>query len=249
MVLRSLLTITNRQIGAILSKFGYAVDRKYRRPRCTLSVVDLAIHTLLAAQQEVVVMQIGAFDGVTSDPVGRWVGHPRFSVVLVEPQPAAFAILSQRFGHIPRTRLVEAAITESEGRASLFIPVERVSSQVASLSQEHVSRLLGPTTTISVRGMNVKTLLEETATTRVDLLQIDTEGFDFKILEQFFANGIEPLVINLESFHLCEAERNQLYVSLQSRGYTYLDHSLDTVAVKSELLQSSFSSSFMFVPS
>jgi hypothetical protein len=75
----------------------------------------------------------------------------------------------------------------------------------------------------------------------VDVLQIDTEGYDFKILSQFLDAGIEPAVINFESFHLSKDERNGSRRMLTERGYGFLDYgavgsNMDTLAVKHELL-------------
>ncbi len=187
-------------------------------------------------RDDINIVQIGAFDGVTSDPVSRWIGHSKVRAVLVEPQPIAYEKLKSLFNNVPNTILVRAAITESNGSVSLWGPSGQDCSTVASLSEEHVRNFAGRATPISVRGITVKSLLQETATPRVDLLQIDTEGHDFSILQQFFAIDLEPLVINLESCHLNQAERTLLYREFEARDYTYLDYSLDTLAVKKKLL-------------
>ena len=237
-IIRALLAQTNRLIGKFLFLLGYQVERRYRNKKCTLPILDLAIRALLAEREHIHIVQIGAFDGATSDPIGRWIGHDKIRAVLVEPQPRAYQRLLNRFIAAPNTILVEAAITDSDGIHSLYIPKDQDCSQVASLSQGYVHSIVGRVKSITVRGITVDSLLRETGTSRVDLLQIDTEGKDYTILQQFFALGFEPIVVNLESFHLDEKQRASLYGDLIERGYQYIDYNLDTLAIKAMFLRS-----------
>ena len=205
-----------------------------------MPLIDVIFPIILRSKAKASVIQIGAFDGVTSDPLTKWISHPRVRSVLVEPQPEAFQLLQNRFRQSSDVSLVKAAVADQDGTLSLFVPNQSRASQVASLSEEHVSRLLGPTRSITVSGITVKSLLAQTRFDTVDLLQIDTEGMDYKILLQFFDCGIEPRVVNLESFHLVKSERIDLYESLATRNYAFIDHNLDTLAVKLDLIKDAF---------
>ena len=90
---------------------------------------------------------------------------------------------------------------------------------------------------ITVKTLSVGSLLHRYQLKTVDVLLIDTEGHDYKILSQFFAAGVEPAVINLEVLHLDRTERLALRRDLDAHGYLYQDYGFDTFAIKSSLME------------
>ena len=66
----------------------------------------------------------------------------------------------------------------------------------------------------------------------IDLLQIDTEGFDAQVLQMFPFNQIKPKLIHFESKHISKADLEKVLDYLISYGYKIArDRQEDMMAV------------------
>jgi hypothetical protein len=53
-------------------------------------------------------------------------------------------------------------------------------------------------TFVNVEGCNFSSLAKRNEVKRISLIQIDTEGYDWKVLSEVERYGVLPLVINVE---------------------------------------------------
>ena len=63
---------------------------------------------------------------------------------------------------------------------------------------------------------NGPALLAKHGVSRVDLLQIDTEGYDFEIIRMFDHAGVRPAVVRFEHLYLSGKERSSCSPSWRS---------------------------------
>jgi hypothetical protein len=56
---------------------------------------------------------------------------------------------------------------------------------------------------------------------RIDLLVIDTEGHDFRILRQFDLIALAPVLVMFEHQHLSPADKSAAYSLLRRAGYSW----------------------------
>ena len=63
---------------------------------------------------------------------------------------------------------------------------------------------------------------------KVDLLQIDCEGYDWKILQTIDLGLWKPKIINFESALLSEENKRQSRLFLEKQGYAWFEYGLDT---------------------
>lgn len=125
-----------------------------------------------------VVVDVGAFIGLYTIALAKRVG-PEGSVVAFEPDPASFKWLQR---HITlnrvqdRVRLIRAAVGDHAGKTSFVEGMD---------SQSHVTR----ETQANGQQVSITTLDEEFPAQRVNLLKVDVEGFEEKVL----AGGIRLL--------------------------------------------------------
>lgn len=228
--------IINYYIGQFLKSIGYKVVPDFKYPHSTLNVVEVGFALLRGMNDRPLqIVQIGAFDGKVSDPLQNVLkNNHNARVLMVEPQPQPFADLVKLYKKNDSFLLENVAITEKDGPVMLHFPVTEGPSPKASLDKVHFKRFNikeKQVKSIQVEGLTVKTLLERKQFNFVDLLQIDTEGHDYKILKQFFNLGIHPKVINIERFHLSKSERSLLKNELSRLNYQYIDTEYDTFAV------------------
>ena len=78
--------------------------------------------------------------------------------------------------------------------------------------------------------MTLPSLLEEFGISDVDVLQIDTEGFDAAILRMIPFQILKPSVINFEVLNLSKAEIAESYQLLMDHGYVLHENRMDCVA-------------------
>jgi FkbM family methyltransferase len=119
---------------------------------------------------------------------------PRAYVHCFEPHPATFALLASRFNGNPRVNLHAFGLSNSSGCAPLHGVV--LDSGMSSLHRrDTVIRTLGLTEqpTVEVTLKTFDDLVERLNISRVDLLKIDTEGHEVKVIDgasRSLASGI-----------------------------------------------------------
>lgn len=184
------------------------------------------------------VLQIGAYDGLTCDPLVELLQHECVDAVLVEPQTRPYESLLKHYADNPRIRIINAAVGEFDGNVTLYVPSGEASPK-ASLINQHYHRFgmkAGEVREVSVASISVASLVKHCQVQDIDILQLDTEGMDYHILRLFFAAGVKPDVINFESLHLDKNERQACRELLRENRYWWIDTDQDTFAFKKTLV-------------
>ncbi|WP_454818363.1 FkbM family methyltransferase [Labrys neptuniae] len=126
------------------------------------------------------VFDVGANDGETAVLARR--KFPDAKIVSFEPHPDTFGILMQRLGRQDRFTGVNTALGVQTGTVDMF---EYPSSKINSLSDraQYALRYPQDAKRISVRSTTLDTYCEHNCFGTVDILKLDTEGFDHTVLE------------------------------------------------------------------
>jgi FkbM family methyltransferase len=185
-------------------------------------------------------VQIGANDGIQYDPLFPYVKKRSWKGLMVEPNPIVFKELKENHKN-SRSDLTfcNYAIGE-EGEFTLFWCEELTG--VASFDKEHVVRHLN--------GANYKILEEDVKMIpflklltihptfkKVNILIVDTEGWDAKIIQSInFKEFLADLIV-FESWHVEESVLNETIEYLENYGYNCFSSRGDTTAIyrKTEL--------------
>lgn len=243
---------SRRAIAASMKFLGYRIERRWPFVfRADGKALNLNFEEILefqyARRRRFYVMTVGAFDGIQNDPLARFARTHRARGILLEPQPGAFVRLKNNHESSPDIVLLNAAIDEHSGSRVMYYvdsPPDRFPSwteQVASFDYDHVAKHESqvPGLTKSIRELLVPTisfrdLLERYSVVAIDVLLIDAEGFDAKILSWFPFDRIRPGVIHYEAVHIEPVQLQALRARLQERGYVIVtsDPSNDDVAVR-----------------
>ena len=83
---------------------------------------------------------------------------------------------------------------------------------------------------ILVPSAQLSEVIEKHGFSDVDLLQIDCEGWDFKVIESL--GEYRPAIINFESFNLTATDWHGFQRWAQLEGYGYIHGNKDTLAIK-----------------
>src|SRR5438445_571073 len=176
-------------------------------------------------------VQVGGFDGVTCDPIHETVCRAQLPGIVIEPQRWAFERLQQAYVGYPNVRLVRAALAAADGEAVLHKVRDDVDAPhhlrgLASFNkavllkhQKRWPRLADSLGVETVPAITFATLFRAHGIERVDILQVDTEGFDFEVLKLFDVPARQPSLIHFEHKHLTAADLNAALALLIGCGY------------------------------
>lgn len=148
-------------------------------------------------------IQVGANDGRRGDPLYHLVKEYRWSGILIEPQRSVFEQLRKNYAGHENLVLLNAAIADENGKRELFkfsVSEERWATGLASFKKTHLQYhmdngyvqrnleridrvkvpedLMSCINTETVETITFNTLLNLYRPEKVDLLQIDAEGYD-----------------------------------------------------------------------
>jgi hypothetical protein len=85
---------------------------------------------------------------------------------------------------------------------------------------------------IQVRAVSMATLLRESGGNRIDILQIDAEGYDFEILKMIDFSQMKPAIICYEHANLTRGQTEESAALLVAEGYRLTRDNLDTIAYR-----------------
>jgi FkbM family methyltransferase len=212
--------------------------------RWTLDHV-VAHHLARALSGDFFVVQVGAFDGRHNDPLHDLVVRHGWRGVLVEPQRDAFRDLVETYSGQPQLELRNVAIAERAGSRELYKIAPRRpglpywATQLASFQREtlishrdvipDIEELIE---TELVPCATFEEILATSAPERIDLLQIDAEGFDDHLVRLFHATGRTAEILCFEHKHLGHERHDACCADLVARGYRLVLSGPDTIAYR-----------------
>lgn len=190
-------------------------------------------------------VQIGANDGVDSDPLYQYVVKHNLSGVAVEPQPEVFKLLEKTYAGYP-VKCINVAIGHEKVMPFYCVDSDKLLLKpsltgLASFRRDVLRKNLNSKKKIPrganpddyIKTMNIKIVSFEELTKdvkKIDFLQIDCEGYDFEILKMVDFNKFSPSIINFESGHL--SEKKECEAMLTKLGYQFFNYGDDTCAYK-----------------
>ncbi len=83
-----------------------------------------------------------------------------------------------------------------------------------------------------IRCSSFQTLVKENQVENIDLIHIDTEGYDYEILKLFPFDDYQPTVVIFEHSHLSQEDRKAATEMLESQGYNISSYGADTLALR-----------------
>jgi FkbM family methyltransferase len=226
------------------------------------SLPDFISQYSLSRKGDFFVIQIGANDGITHDPIHKFIKRDRWKGVLLEPQPDVFReSLSKIYKNHPGLTPLCAAIGYEDGSQKLYkigFSTMRWATGLASFSEEKIKKLFEAgivqkncekngleipsdpekqITSEEVQVISPKTLLKTYSINKIDLLQVDAEGFDLEVIRMFDVPKTKPNAIIFENENLNPQDLDDCYQLLRTENYNLKEFGRDTLAVKKELTQ------------
>jgi FkbM family methyltransferase len=190
-------------------------------------------------------VQIGSCDGKANDPLHEVVRSCRWSGILVEPMPWLFEELVANYDAVPGLRFFQVAIGNGEGPMTMYSVEPRPEDprwvwQLTSFDRDVVMshsddlpELESRIFTVEVESRTVASLIAETGLTKVDLLHIDAEGLDDRIIRDLpLTASWAPQFLIFEKKHLSPTRYSDLRKLLRQAGYKVVNLSPDEFAYR-----------------
>lgn len=196
-------------------------------------------------------IQVGSNNGITADPITRFISNKNWTGLLVEPVPYLFDELKKNYKDFKHhLKFENSAIADVSGVLN-FYRLKKSDNpdlpywydQLGSFNKEvvlkHRDSVPGFDELFMQDRVNAITfidLLKKHAIEKVDFIQIDTEGYDFEILKLIPFSTLNIEFIMFENRHLSEGDYKKAISLLESNGFIVGSYYKDTIAVSPEVL-------------
>jgi len=237
-------------VRALLAKAGYHIEGIRYTPRQfldpermrQLELDDVICRLMFERGPKLTFLQVGAYDGVSTDPLRRYIEQCGWRGVMVEPQPEPAAKLKALYADRPEIEVVQAAVDEERGSRTMYTvlgaDVPTWAGGMATFNRDHIttSGFQVPNIGDHIREIQVPCVVFDDLLAKlpkdIDLLQIDAEGFDGRLLAMFPFERVRPAIVHYESNALTRAEKEAALERLWRFGYLVTPSSVrDTLAV------------------
>jgi FkbM family methyltransferase len=196
-------------------------------------------------KQNVFFVQIGSNDAEFGDPITGYVKTKSWRGIMIEPVPYIFERLRRNF-ESDRIRVICCAIAEQTGQRPFYSlkpdkdpSLPRWYDQLGSFRKDVILKhcdlvpdLEKRIQKINVRCLTYDQLLGELGVNKVDLLHVDTEGYDYIIIRQIKLDSSGPEFLIFEHKHMLVSERRELLQTFRRRGYRCLVGTNDIVCIR-----------------
>jgi FkbM family methyltransferase len=209
------------------------------------------------SRANVVVVQVGANDGINNDPIHKFIKRDRWQGILLEPQKYVFdKFLQPLYNKTQGIITLNAALDIHDGSKPIYKVAFSNSRWATGLTSFDRSVLEEAVTSGYIDRQATKegiplprykeqyiaeekvdcictdTLVEKYSLGKIDWLQIDTEGFDFEIIKIFNIASTRPEVIVYENIHFTREQQNECVIYLKEHDYLCRNFGPNTLAIK-----------------
>ena len=215
------------------------------RGRAAETAATRLLRTFANVCPAAVFLEIGANDGEQHDLLRPFILRHRWRGVIVEPVPYVFRRLERNYRGRRGVVLENVAVAPEDGRRSLYHLAEvedpeaeglpRWYDGIGSFSREevlshapHIPDIESRLVETEVPCVTVESLCRRNAIDRLDLLLIDTEGYDWEIIRHIDLAALRPRLLIYEHYHLGPDERRDCNTYLRAAGYETLEEHFDT---------------------
>ena len=238
------MSVFKRLVRQLLNPLGYDLRRYAATHGDDINVLQLAVQVRLSLTPSFFFVQIGANDGRMQDPLYHLITTYGLAGVLVEPIPDLFEELRANYSDQEQLRFENCAISDHDGTRELFRfrdaqSLHPAAAGIASFSRQELLRykrhLPGSQDRIEslmVPTFSLTSLFERHEIDHLDLLQIDTEGYDWEIIQMMLKTPIRPCIVAYERINLDNRDQDACRRALDAAGYVFADTGLDTVALR-----------------
>jgi FkbM family methyltransferase len=191
-------------------------------------------------------VQVGSNDGTHLDPLHEEIVARKWTGVMIEPVPYLFDRLRRSYSAVEGIRFLNAAISDHNGTQRLYyLPEDPDNStlppwydtlasfrkDVILRHQKEIPDIEERLAILEVPCITFETLCRDQEIESVDLIHIDTEGYDFEIIKSIDFGLLRPKIVIFEHYHLDLNDYTACTDHLGSLGYEHVSIGMDTICL------------------
>jgi FkbM family methyltransferase len=191
-------------------------------------------------------VQIGSNDGIKLDPLRRHILAREWRGILIEPVPDLFAQLRRNYescadrlrfenlaiadrdGVLPFYHLAVVADPKAEGLPAWYDALGSFRRDVIAAHAPVIPDIERRIVKRDVEAVTFDTLCRRNSVATVDLIHMDTEGYDYQLLKAIDFSRHRPRIVIYEHIHLKQGDKEAASTLMQNHGYACLRDGMDT---------------------
>lgn len=223
------------------------LKRVYRLFHQSDQTLQQRIEKAIGDKTDVFFVQVGSNDGVQGDPLHELVqSRETWRGIFIEPIDFLFRRLQQNYAESTRFVFENVAISTKRETKKFYYVSEKASAerdlpywhdQLGSFDRNHITKMLGDEMSSYIIEENVacqplQDVFDRNRVAAIDLIHIDTEGFDYQVLSQVDIERYKPSVLLFEHHLLTDEEFVKSRRLLRRTGYRIYEYGNDTLALR-----------------
>jgi FkbM family methyltransferase len=197
------------------------------------------------AYPEAFFVEVGANDGEQHDHLRPFILSGGWSGIMVEPVPYVFERLQRNYAEVERVTTANVAISDRDGQLPFYHLISPADEERASLPDwydgigsfsraaleghaKHIPDIEDRIVAREVEALTFASLCRRYGVETVDLIVIDTEGYDWEILRSIDLALHRPRLVVFEHFHLSPEVREECRAHMSAAGYATMEEGFDT---------------------
>ena len=197
-------------------------------------------------------IQIGAHDGEMHDPLRSFILKNNWRGLFIDPQEDMLEKCRKNYQNKENFNFINTAIHPTALIVTLYKaknPKDYSHTGWASINPGRFKDTIyeNNVTTEEVQGLHLMQIIKKNKIKTLDLLQIDTEGYDWEILKMYDFHFDKPLLIQYEHCHLSKKDYVDSINYLKGYDYICVSKKNDTFALRKDIINPIFIASYFFV--
>ena len=222
--------------------------------------IENILENLSNTESKVSFVQVGSNDGVSNDPLNKYINSYNWHGALIEPIPFLFEKLKVNyFNKRENLHFLNMAISADDVTTKTMYSIDEKNRgvlpewyfQLGSFYKEvlyhhEIQNIDNYIKQIEVPVSTIQKIIDKYMKGEIFLLHIDAEGYDLEILKSLDFTKTIPKVIITEYINLNESDRKKMTTLLRSNGYIIYRYNQDFISLHSSVHELYFKGTFKY---
>ena len=225
---------------------NYYIKESLGKPDTFELAIGLYLKKLIKKKYKPFFIQIGANNGIINDPFHKFIIKYDLSGILIEPVPHLFDQLKKNYQNQKGVFFENVAIGNTQDHLTFYrvksdkhIYYDQLGSFNKATILKHKKNIPNLEELIieePVQVINFNTLVEKYKKKKIDILIMDTEGYDAEIIKMIDFNNINFDLVIFESKHLSGVEHKLCMDLFQTHNFKAIVNNSDTLCIKNDFI-------------
>ena len=225
--------------------FYFNIREKGYLPR-KIESIELIFEQLSKSSENVTFIQVGSNDGISGDPLFKFINLYNWKGILIEPVPFLFKKLEENYKDKKQNLIFKnlAICLDPSGFKEFYSIDDKYRGKLPDwyfqlgtfyknvLYHHEIPDIDKYIKVIKVPVDTIENVLLDSGIKSLDIVHIDTEGYDLEILKTINLKLYSPKIVLTEYVNLNKSDRKKMLKLLRSNGYYIFRNNQDFISIK-----------------